>query len=135
MNEKMKYLSSRVRLCGLAGEVLLILAVGYTWVLSLEYSLGIIPASLFTLALIGYTLMVFRMVVKPYRETKTVYEQFALGYVLNDLFEIRYPFSPENEQAVRKFQELLDKRHLIDVSKKQAEYLALQNQINPQRIR
>ena len=54
-----------------------------------------------------------------------------MGHVLNDLFDVRYPYTPENEQAIRKFNEMIDRSNLVNVSKKQAEYLALQNQINP----
>lgn len=53
-----------------------------------------------------------------------------MGHVLNDLFDVRYPYTPENEQAIRKFNEMIDRSNLVNVSKKQAEYLALQNQIN-----
>lgn len=131
MNREMKYLSNRIKACALAGGALLILAVGYIWVLGLEFSIKLIPAVLFTLALVCYVCAVIKLVVVPYRETKKIYEQFVMGYVLGDLFAMRYPFSPESEQAARKFNELLDKDNLISVSKKQAEYLALQNQINP----
>jgi len=131
MNGKMKYLSNRVRVGALAGEFLLILMDGYIWWLSLKWPQGLIPAAIFTLFLVVYSWAVVRLIILPYRETGKIYEQFVMGYVLNDLFAMRYPFSPESEQAVRKFNELLDKNKLINVSKKQAEYLALQNQINP----
>lgn len=114
-----------------AGEVLLIVSVGYTWLLSLEFSLGMIPALLFTVVLIGYTYAVYRLVIRPYRETQKIYEQFVMGYVVNDLFVMRYPFSPESEKAVHKLNAMIDKNNLISIAKKQAEYLALQNQINP----
>ena len=131
MNGKMKYLSKRIQWCALAGMAFLALAIGWIWLLSLKFSIKLIPAVLFTAAAVLYAAFVFKLVVKPYRETKRVYEQFALGYVLNDLFVIRYPYTPESEQAVRKFNEMIDRSNLISISKKQAEYLALQNQINP----
>ena len=127
----MKYLSKRIGVCAAAGAVLFVLAIGWIWVLSLEFSLKLIPAAVFTLAVMLYAVFVLRFVVRPYQETRRVYEQFALGYVLNDLFVIRYPYAPESEQAILKFNEMIDRNNLISVSKKQAEYLALQNQINP----
>ena len=54
-----------------------------------------------------------------------------MGYVMEDLFKVRYPFSPESEQAILRLNEIIDRSNLIAISKKQAEYLALQNQINP----
>lgn len=73
----------------------------------------------------------YRYIYLPLSETKRVERQFAAGYVFDDLFEIRYHYDPETEGVQNRFQELLDTRELINVSKKQAEYLALQNQINP----
>ena len=73
----------------------------------------------------------YRYICIPLSETKRVERQFAAGYVFDDLFEIRYPYDPETEGVQSRFRELLDTRELINVSKKQAEYLALQNQINP----
>lgn len=131
MSVKLKYISKRLLICAVAVELLLILMAGYIWLASLERSAGLILAAFFTLAVVLVNLLAFRLVVRPYRETKTIYEQFAMGHVLNDLFDVRYPYTPENEQAIRKFNEMIDRSNLVNVSKKQAEYLALQNQINP----
>lgn len=131
MNGKLKYLSVRVRLLAAAGGVLLLAATAVIWILSERFLPGRLPALLLTAALAGYLWAVLRFVVRPYQETKKIYEQFAMGYVLRDVFEIRYPLSPESELASRRFNELLDRDNLINISKKQAEYLALQNQINP----
>ena len=131
MSVKLKYISKRLLICAAAAELLLLLMTGYIWLVSLERSAGPILAAFFTLAVFLVNLLAFRLVVRPYRETKTIYEQFAMGHVLNDLFDVRYPYTPENEQAIRKFNEMIDRSNLVNVSKKQAEYLALQNQINP----
>lgn len=131
MKEKMKYLSCRLWLAAVLGDVLLGGLMAWVWALSLEYSLRMILAAFFTAALLLYNWGGCRFVVLPYRETEAVYEQFVKGYVLEDLFVMRYPFSPESGRAIQKFNELLDKGNLIHVSRKQAEYLALQNQINP----
>ncbi len=67
----------------------------------------------------------------PYKETRKTMRLFAKGYILQGVFEMRYPISPMTEKMNQKFKEILDTKELINVSKKQAEYLALQNQINP----
>lgn len=131
MKERMKYLWTRIQAAAIVGEVLLAALTAWAWILSLEYSLRMIPAAFFTVSLILYNWFLYRFVYLPYKESRTVYEQFVKGYVLDDLFKMRYPFSAESAQAVQKFNELLDKENLINASKKQAEYLALQNQINP----
>lgn len=131
MKERMKYLWNRIQAAAIVGEVLLAALTAWAWILSLEYSLRMIPAAFFTVSLILYNWFLYRLVYLPYKESRAVYEQFVKGYVLDDLFKMRYPFSAESAQAVQKFNELLDKENLINASKKQAEYLALQNQINP----
>lgn len=131
MKERMKYLWTRIQAAAIVGEVLLAALTAWAWILSLEYSLRMIPAAFFTMSLVLYNWFLYRFVYLPYKESRTVYEQFVKGYVLDDLFKMRYPFSAESAQAVQKFNELLDKENLINASKKQAEYLALQNQINP----
>ncbi len=128
---KMRYLSYRMYLAACAGISLLFACLGVIWGMSLKRGLGLFPAALLSLFAAVLTALCLRMIVRPYQETKKIYEQFSRGYVLNDLFHMRHPLTPESEQAVLRLNEMIDKNNLISVSKKQAEYLALQNQINP----
>lgn len=128
---KMRYLSYRMYLAACAGISLLFACLGVIWGMSLKRGLGLFPAALLSLFAAVLTALCLRMIVRPYQETKKIYEQFSRGYVLNDLFHMRHPLTPESEQAVLRLNEMIDKNNLINVSKKQAEYLALQNQINP----
>ncbi len=131
MNKKWNYLSRRITICAGLGAGMFLFAALCFWNLTFHSVIHLFPSVLLTVAGIAYVVLFYRFVVIPYRETRTVYEQFARGYVLNDLFEMRYPISEESEQVFLKMQELLSKDALLNVSKKQAEYLALQNQINP----
>ncbi len=70
-------------------------------------------------------------VCKPYFETKKIMRLFTKGYILQGIFELRHPISPMVDKMNHKFKEMLNTKELINVSIKQAEYLALQNQINP----
>ncbi|MEM1484398.1 histidine kinase [Oscillospiraceae bacterium PP1C4] len=80
----------------------------------------------------GGILYLYRQwVYRPYKETSKTLKLFAKGYVLQGIFDLRCPFSPEMENAILKFKDMLNTKELFNVSKKQAEYLALQNQINP----
>lgn len=131
MTKKLKYLSYRILFAAGAGTILLFIALAFLWFFSLQHALNIILVLLLTFFIIGYYFFLFRWIAIPYRETKKIYEQFVMGYVLNDLFHLRHPLTPESDQAILLLNEMIDKNHLINVSKKQAEYLALQNQINP----
>lgn len=130
MNRKI-YISRRIELCGAIGAVLFGALLACAWLAGIRSVFWRGAAVVFTLLAALYGIFLFRMVIKPYRETKTVYEQFVLGYVVSDFFSARYPLSPEEDQAIRKLNAMIDRNNLINVSKKQAEYLALQNQINP----
>ena len=116
---KMRYLSYRMYLAACAGISLLFACLGVIWGMSLKRGLGLL--SLFAAVL---TALCLRMIVRPYQETKKIYEQFSRGYVLNDLFHMRHPLTPESEQAVLRLNEMIDKNNLISVSKKQADQSA-----------
>lgn len=131
MKNKLHCLSCRLVLCACAGGILFLLYLGILWKISMEAFLGPWPVLLAAFSGAGYLLLLFRLVIKPYQETKKIYEQFAMGYVLNDFFHQSHPLTPESEQALCRLNEMIDRNNLIHHSKKQAEYLALQNQINP----
>lgn len=131
MKNKLRYLSRRLFFCAGLGSVLLLLFLGLVWKLSAKALAGPLPFLAAAAASAGYGFLVFRLVIRPYQETRKIYEQFAMGYVLNDFFRQPHPLTPESEQALNRLNELLDRNNLIRHSKKQAEYLALQNQINP----
>ena len=131
MNEKLKYLSFRLFLCVIAGTVLFTAALAMLWSMCLSLNHGMFFVIVLTILFTGYVYGVYRLIILPYRKTKKIYEQFVMGYVINDLFHLRHPFTPEEEQVIFRLNEMIDKNNLINVSKKQAEYLALQNQINP----
>lgn len=88
----------------------------------------------FTLCLIVLILILYvcyNWVYKPYKETSKAFNLFAEGLIFQGIFDIRYPLSPLMQRATLRFKDMLDTKELINISKKQAEYLALQNQINP----
>lgn len=128
---KLNYLSRRLYLCACIGAVLLLTLLARIGKLCHEASAGFLPLILAVLLSSGYAFLVYRLVIRPYQETKKIYEQFAMGYVLNDFFHQPHPLTPESELAIQRLNEILDRNNLIHHSKKQAEYLALQNQINP----
>lgn len=73
----------------------------------------------------------YRWVYIRYKETSKVLQLFAKGYTMQGIYDLRFPFSPEMEDAVKKLKTLINTNELINSSKRQAQYLALQNQINP----
>lgn len=131
MKDKLKFLSVRIFLFLAGLSVCLVLLFGYSLYLSAgrPEQMELLAAAAVFLVLFSYG--GYYGLYKPMEETKRVERQFASGSVVNDHFKIRYPYCLESQQVSQRFQEMLGTRELINVSKKQAEYLALQNQINP----
>lgn len=128
---KFKYIMIRstvmMLLLGGLSVVMLILLTVYRQE-SVFYILVLVGLYVFLGAIVYFG---YRFLYKPYRDTEKVCRLFSEGYLLQGLFELRVPLSPQMEAATNKFRELLNMKELISLTKKQAEYLALQNQINP----
>lgn len=75
--------------------------------------------------------MVLNGLYRPYKETEKLYQRFADGQAYEELFQAEYEWMPRWDEVMRRIRHLLNKQDAIKMSKKQAEYLALQNQINP----
>lgn len=129
--KKLRYISIRIKIAGIAAGFLIISLIAALWIVSYheeEYRIFALSASVSAVII---AMAVYSLIIIPYKETAKIYEQFTLGYVYEDLFRERYPFSPESELLLGKLDLMLDRGKMISLSKKQAEYLALQNQINP----
>lgn len=73
----------------------------------------------------------YKRIYLPYKETSKVLKLFAKGYTIQGIYQLRWPLSPEMDQAIKKIKAIFDTSDLINATKKQSQYLALQNQINP----
>jgi two-component system, sensor histidine kinase YesM len=70
-------------------------------------------------------------IYRPYMESSKVLHLFVTGYTLHGLFDQDVLLSPEIEEVAKKVQDIMNTDELFNATKKQAQYLALQNQINP----
>jgi len=67
----------------------------------------------------------------PYKRIKRMYHFAGKGRKFEELFHEEYMLFLEHEKVMQRFNELINRQDAISQSKRQAEYLALQNQINP----
>lgn len=67
----------------------------------------------------------------PYKRIKKNFKMFIDGKIYEDMFDEKFVLTPELNDVMNRFHHLLNKQDAINISNKQAEYLALQNQINP----
>ncbi|SET00003.1 two-component system, sensor histidine kinase YesM [Natronincola peptidivorans] len=86
---------------------------------------------IYTIITAGGLYLSYKWIYIPYKESNKVLRLFHEGYIFKGVFDLRVPFNHESLLAFQKFKEIIDTKELIEGSKKHAEYLALQNQINP----
>jgi two-component system, sensor histidine kinase YesM len=77
------------------------------------------------------SLFFYRAVLLPLRAMDRQFLYFNQGYDPKSIFSRKVHFTPAEQQAFRKIQQLLNNHEVNRLSNRQAQYLALQNQINP----
>lgn len=70
-------------------------------------------------------------IVLPYRRTKHILRLFSTGYTYRSIVDDKVPINDELVAVNAVLQQLLNTDQLMNASKRQAQFLALQNQINP----
>ena len=93
------------------------------------------PVALLIMAFCAATaLMAFiysRYVIAPYLKMERTIRSFNMGLTVDELFRMKTHLSAASRAMLDRFSQMLDRQAALATSKKQAEYLALQNQINP----
>ena len=88
--------------------------------------------SMIYLTLLGVGIWyVIRLYSRHFLQSEQIMRLYAMGYTIEDICQLEWYASRGTEMALTKAMELLDTGKLLSVSKRQAQYLALQNQINP----
>lgn len=108
--------------------ILLLALIGFaaTTIPSYKVVLVLIVLAFFLIVYIGYISVYLR-----YRQMEKLLQLYTEGYFVDDFFEQDIKISKTVSKVLELLSDRLDKSALLNVSKKQAQYLALQNQINP----
>jgi two-component system sensor histidine kinase YesM len=88
----------------------------------------LVPFAIFLIILLACG---YYSVVIPYRRIQKIMRLFHQGHTTEQIFQMKDTLCSEMPGAMNRISEMLDKQAAIKMSKKQAEYLALQNQISP----
>lgn len=112
---------------------LLGLSAGYAvFVMAAAHSAALLAASLCFLGVLGLAgWSTARIYGRYFRQSEQVLKLYAAGYTIEEICRLDWYASRGTEMALKKAMEMLDTGTLLKASKKQAQYLALQNQINP----
>lgn len=93
---------------------------------------GVYLEAVILLFLLTFISSVYFWIWKPYRKFVRQVQRFADGYIaLSDLNDVDVAVSAEMEQMISQMSKIIATTRTLDMSKRQAQYRALQNQINP----
>ena len=132
---KIRYISTRVSV--LTGMILLGLSVIMVVEMTGIYRHGDSAAPLILTALLALFLSIvfFAWIYRPFCREETLRRQFLDGYMILDAYDQmeagNVMLTPESKRENEKIREILMSTNLFILNKRQAQYLALQNQINP----
>jgi len=107
------------------GTIILVVSLNSNYFLPLSIMLPC--AGIYVIILILF----YKWIYAPYQDTKKILDSFVDGFTTQGVFEIQHHISPETEATINKLNESFFTSELINTTRKQAQYLALQNQINP----
>ena len=127
-----KYLSGRVALSGAALETgwIIIIVLLLTRGDGSPFLTGAGIALLLADAVVLTTGVIF--ILRPYRKSETVISRLREGKIGAETSEPYYvPVTPETQKLMEQMEKNLRSPQMMDLNKRQAQYLALQNQINP----
>lgn len=126
-----RYLCYRSFLAIAAMGVNIILLLSFLFIAAGKGSFFLWAAVGGTILLVAELYGIYYKIYKPYAETQKMLNLFITGYTVEGLYNMRFSFTPEMEQVLLKLKGFINTNEILRVSKRQAQFLALQNQINP----
>ncbi len=128
---RLKYISNRVLLIGAVTFFYFVEEAVRNVLLGIHGEETVLRAGFYVVVALLYFLVVWFCVVLPYRRSELLVERFLDGYLIEGRdFEKAFQ-SPSMKRQVEEIEKILHSPKLMDLNKRQAQYLALQNQINP----
>lgn len=127
---KNKNLVDRLKLFGVAFGVLFIIIWAIALILSWR-SAGIWIIAIGGVAFVVLMVLAYYFLWKPYEETTRIIKLFGARLYLEDIPSPYVPYNKEIALAIERLNEYTKTFTTLEMSKKQAQYLVLQNQINP----
>lgn len=128
----LKYISDRILLLSAVCLGFLLLQAADQICLLLHDSTPLWKALLAFLLLLLYLLVSWCWIIVPYRRSEKLAERFLEGHIMSDgQLTDAVMVTPSMQRQLEMIDRLLRSPQIMDLNKRQAQYLALQNQINP----
>lgn len=86
---------------------------------------------LLSMGLLATLTLAFFFLWRPYRSTTRGLGLLAAWPLDQEHYRMRWPYNKQMQRAMKRIQEQIDALTTMEVNKRQAQYQALQNQINP----
>ena len=129
--KKNDYLANRFSLMLLTACAGYAATLFFLWHNAVSAGRGYIAPICLTAVLIVLLILIRARVFAPYREVERMFSVFAKGYSMEGITSLKWQLTPGIEGIVEKFGEILTSDTAVSLSKRQAQFLAMQNQINP----
>lgn len=128
---RLKYISNRVLLVGIVTFAYLVFEAVRNVLLGIRGEETVLQAGIFVMLSLGYLLAVWFGIILPYRRSALLVRRFLDGYLTESRDFAEVFQSPSMKLLMDEIEKILRSPKMIDLNKRQAQYLALQNQINP----
>lgn len=131
MEKKWCYLSYRIQLFYAGIFVFWLFCIVGIWILVIKTRRFMVPAGIVTAMYVVFFCFFIFAVYIPYQREDNNLNLFLMGYTSTGLKEETCMLSPGMEELTKILIRLTESDQLLKANKRQAQYLALQNQINP----
>lgn len=129
---KVQFISFRVLVLFIGISLFMLIQMLYQFHLLLSDRAPLWPFLTMVIVMLLFLIIFWGTIVLPYKKTEKMLKRFLDGYMMTSFEELNIPFlTPNTEMELKKIDALFRSPKLFDVNKRQAQYLALQNQINP----
>lgn len=127
-----RYISGRIWWMGMAVLALLVILTVTQAVLFFQGQGPLWNVVLTVAVLIGYLIAAIFWISRPYQQAEKTMERFLEGYMVMAGDGARAALlTPTTAEEMKFMEHFLHSPQMMDLNKRQAQYLALQNQINP----
>ncbi len=132
IKEKLKYISNRVLLMGFMGWIVLALFSTAMVIHSVSGKEPVWASVFMVLFTIGYGLAGWFWIGVPYLRSERMIKRFLNGYFFSESEDLDMTvLTPYMNSQMKLMEKIIRSPQMMDLNKRQAQYLALQNQINP----
>ncbi|MGN0396066.1 MAG: sensor histidine kinase [Coprococcus sp.] len=135
ITKKLRYISNRVRFLADCGFILFLVLILREAISVYKYHTSPKALLFMTVMIIFLTILYIFWIYRPFREAEKMQNQLLDGYMVYERWGKSNPtgvmLTPASQREWEKMVDIMTSTRISNLNKRQAQYLALQNQINP----